>query len=376
MPRLGKRVQERLEQIREKYGTGTGEGDTSIDTGNIDNTVTSDGDAATTVIVDYSDIDAIGRSLRPAGGYTGASSSDDGRSSDEDGDGDSSPGGAPPADQGVVRSREADRTERPARAPDSIARGPKGVKPLNSIAERRERELLTPGIKIVRLIRTAKDGKRAQVILDRPGTGGKLPVWVNISDIKDNVYIGTDQGKDDFSTRGKEPVKPLGIIGQAREKVADAIRQTPSSPPPTIQQQAKPTKNPLAVLAVARTKMSQMEADQIQAEFEEGLVQVFELLDKIITATTRTHPKVEIWSDMDDEEIRLVAKVMLSAARTSARVATAVRTTVMLYRQMRIAEIFGVRFYKTWEVYSMFGFEMPGAEYRRKKLHANYGRRI
>jgi hypothetical protein len=123
-----------------------------------------------------------------------------------------------------------------------------------------------------------------------------------------------------------------------------------------------------SMMRVAKGTMTAKEAHEIKETYCEALDAIFELADKGMSATLKGHPKVVVWSDMDEEETGVIADAILILAQREERVAIVVRQTVNFHRHGRVIEIMAPRFIKTYQLYYQFGFEMPGGTKWRKKM--------
>lgn len=217
-----------------------------------------------------------------------------------------------------------------------------------SFAEQAQRVAPAPaGPKILKVIRTTKDGKRSQVMIENPAGGRPTWAWI------DNV-----------------PGQPLGAnSGVQSGKVV--VDNTPAQKTPQIASQPqKPKEQPLKV---KRGVMSASEAEEIREDLEGALIEGFDLMDKLIINTTKGHPQgLAVWSDMDDADIARLANWRLRRAQVSEKSAVATRTLVAMREQVQIGLILVPRFWKTWQAYMDWGFEMPGAQLRmRQKIARN-----
>lgn len=211
-----------------------------------------------------------------------------------------------------------------------------------------------------KIVRRTKDGKRAQVQF----TNGRLG-WVDLNSASSTTAASMP------------PTSPKIVSHNFRPDATPP----PSTPlPNTTSGESTPSARTgyrlpdlpesLKGLGNAST-LSEREARDLEPMLEMALPDILELVDKSISASLKHHPQVTIWSDMDDADIHFTAQFMTNAGKKHKQVAVAVRVTVTLHAQGKIFMILAPRFYKTWQVYNQFGFEMPGGkDWRRRNIHA------
>lgn len=110
---------------------------------------------------------------------------------------------------------------------------------------------------------------------------------------------------------------------------------------------------------VVKRPLTPSEADELRPVYEQALSGIFDFSDKIIEATNGQHQPVEIWSTIDEADIKKLADARLALAQRSVRAAEGVRRTVWAWQHAATLAILGPRFLQTWQVYSMYGFDSP-----------------
>lgn len=89
-------------------------------------------------------------------------------------------------------------------------------------------------------------------------------------------------------------------------------------------------------------------------------VTLFQYFDQTITYTNREQAKAVIWSDIDDEDIKILVSVVIDGGKRSRIVATAVRQVNRSYNLLRVGIITGPRFVETFQFYASHGgFTVP-----------------
>lgn len=115
--------------------------------------------------------------------------------------------------------------------------------------------------------------------------------------------------------------------------------------------------------------MTKKEADDLLPKVK-GLIEfVFRYIDKGISISNRDQATAEIWSEIDEEDVGIIAGHLVDMAQASRFVATAVRRMSNSYRLLQIGLITTPRFIQTAQFYSAHGgFSlMPGTPRRQKQ---------
>lgn len=110
--------------------------------------------------------------------------------------------------------------------------------------------------------------------------------------------------------------------------------------------------------------LSASEAKDLEPKVKGMLSFIFRYTDKGISVTNRERAKAEIWQDIDDEDLDIIATHLVDMAKASRVVATAVRKLSNSYRLLQIGLITTPRFIQTAQFYSQHGgFSlMPAAD--------------
>jgi hypothetical protein len=151
-----------------------------------------------------------------------------------------------------------------------------------------------------------------------------------------------------------------------KEKIAAVAAKFKPEPQPIILATAKKDKKddsgegPLGFLHVEpRAKpFSEKEAEAYREQLQGALLDYFELLDKLMTATTRGHLSCTIWQSIDNEECGILVEWRLAKARTDARAATIVVAIVQAHQHLKVGIILGPRFLDTINFYVSNGFSL------------------
>lgn len=207
---------------------------------------------------------------------------------------------------------------------------------------------------VKKVLKVSKDGSKTQVQFQN----GKLG-WLPTAELE-------GWSPAEKSAEGaKERTQP-------EPQVTVPIRNLPVNKPAQVQEKQGLKMPPLPKIRLKRGLLTDTEADQLREDYAHAMDEIFILQDKLISHTLKGHPKVQIWSDIDDADTYILVDFMLTMGKSNERVAVFVRASVTFYKQARIAEILLPRFWKTWEAYNFFGFEMPGnRQFRQKVRQAN-----
>lgn len=150
--------------------------------------------------------------------------------------------------------------------------------------------------------------------------------------------------------------KPAGIVIQPSRR-EQRERQKLEAP------ESEPTKEPKQILkklfqkkeeTVARP-LTDQEATSLKEKFKAALRDYFSYADEFLYATVKGHPRVEIWGDMDDEELAILADAWVAGAKRSAIIASSIRGAVQAHRNLKLGLILLPRFYKTFKLYADAG---------------------
>lgn len=101
--------------------------------------------------------------------------------------------------------------------------------------------------------------------------------------------------------------------------------------------------------------LSEKEAKDLEPRIEGALKFAFRYMDKGITATNRERAEAEIWTDIDDEDIKIIAGHLVEMAKASRIIATAVRRVSNSYRLLQIGLITGPKFWASFRFYGEHG---------------------
>lgn len=100
------------------------------------------------------------------------------------------------------------------------------------------------------------------------------------------------------------------------------------------------------------------EREERKSQLISAFVDLFELLDQAITATTKGHEDVVIWSDMDELEIAILIEPLLTSAMFSEKGAKRVMSIIESHQKLKVGLILAPRFYQTIVKYATLGFSV------------------
>lgn len=138
---------------------------------------------------------------------------------------------------------------------------------------------------------------------------------------------------------GQQPVKNKSKLKPYRDAIAQAFKK------PKVDEGKKSTSGS------KHKPLSEQEARGYRENLIDVLLWQSEHMDNIITATTKGHQPVVIWSDIDRDDATTIADFLLEEGKKSTRAATLVRNMVDLRRRIQVGLITIPRAYKTMQVY-------------------------
>lgn len=105
--------------------------------------------------------------------------------------------------------------------------------------------------------------------------------------------------------------------------------------------------------------LSDAEAAAIYPKLTQYIKWQSDHLDQFIIATTKGHdPTIEIWSDLDDAEIEILADYLISRGRRDGTTAQAVRYAAEILDRIKVAVIVLPRVYRTVNLYLARGLDI------------------
>lgn len=106
--------------------------------------------------------------------------------------------------------------------------------------------------------------------------------------------------------------------------------------------------------------MSEDEAEKLRPKLIMYITWQSEHLDQFIIATTKGHdPTIEIWSNMDEAEIEILADYLLLRSRRDPITAQAVRFAAEILERIKVGIIVLPRVYRTVTLYFARGLDIP-----------------
>lgn len=105
--------------------------------------------------------------------------------------------------------------------------------------------------------------------------------------------------------------------------------------------------------------LSEAEAAQLHPKLVQYITWQSEHLDQFIIATTKGHdPTIEIWADLDEAEIEILADYLINRGRRDGTTAQAVRYAAEILDRIKVAVIVLPRVYRTVNVYLARGLDI------------------
>lgn len=111
--------------------------------------------------------------------------------------------------------------------------------------------------------------------------------------------------------------------------------------------------------------LTDAEVIKMRPKLIEYIIWQSEHMDDFISATTRGHETVEIWSNLDQDDAEIIADFLISRARVSVNTAVVVRTAAGLMDKIKLGLIIGPRVLSTFRIYMERGFSI-GPIYQRR----------
>lgn len=141
----------------------------------------------------------------------------------------------------------------------------------------------------------------------------------------------------------------------ATKRIYTSFKQIASGLKEAVKQE--PDKKKIGKKATVR-KLTDAEIIQLRPKLIESLIWQSEHMDQFIEATTKGHESVTIWSDLDRDEIEIVADFLLERGKKSERTAQVVRNMSTLMLRIKLGMISLPRAYKTFATYIERGFSI------------------
>lgn len=221
------------------------------------------------------------------------------------------------------------------------------------------------------------------------------PLWRTVStNTSDSYRVGSEGRQEAYSIPGRDGIESsregssTRTAGDTRQEYSSAPRSDSSfhqhSGPTTSSTRSKRQRfynNVKSIFApygkilksdivesgntLPKNKVLVVEKKLTDAEklgYKEKLVEFFlwtsDHMDEAITATTRGHKPVEIWSSISKDEAELLADYMLNRAKSDPKMAKVVRQIVTFMDKIRVAVIILPRMYATAMYYLQEGFSI------------------
>jgi hypothetical protein len=105
-------------------------------------------------------------------------------------------------------------------------------------------------------------------------------------------------------------------------------------------------------------ELTQKESKDLKPRLEEAMKVLFKGMDKTMELTTKRIPNggINIWKNIEDEEVSIIANALLEAGQNSKVVSTITRRVIADYSKLQIGIILLPRFIDTYSNYMTHGF--------------------
>lgn len=151
--------------------------------------------------------------------------------------------------------------------------------------------------------------------------------------------------------------QPKQSVWQTISSTAGRYKEALKNEPKTATPQKKQT--------IQGKRLTDTEAVRLRPKIIEYITWQTEHMDQFIIATTVGHdPSIEIWSDLSEAEIEIVADYLIARGKTDVRTANAVRYISEVMDKIRMGVIIAPRVYRTIMIYIERGFSISPI-YRR-----------
>jgi hypothetical protein len=196
------------------------------------------------------------------------------------------------------------------------------------------------------------------------------------------------------TSQEESPFDIIQIIAQSKDGKRQRVRRrdrklvwrdtpsasTPTGPkvvvdnsPPVSPKEKEPS--PLEKMyrgTVSKLKgvLTEREADEMLIQLEDALPIYLDTLDKVFIATLKGNPQLVFFGDIDEADTHFLCVWQIDRARKDDKVATGVRAMVESYRMLKAGQILLPRFFKVWQAYNDFGFEIPGGKAWKRQSRA------
>jgi hypothetical protein len=100
-----------------------------------------------------------------------------------------------------------------------------------------------------------------------------------------------------------------------------------------------------------RKAFSEAEARAMKPLLVSAMLDYFSYADELLYATVKGHPRVEIWSTIDDEECGILADVLIARGKKSAAGAAQIQAMVDVHKNLKVGMILAPRFYQSFRLY-------------------------
>lgn len=114
--------------------------------------------------------------------------------------------------------------------------------------------------------------------------------------------------------------------------------------------------------------LSEKEAEELRETYTLALSSIFNFMDDGIRFTTGGHQEPDIWSSIDDDDLKIIVDARLRAATLSAKDAAKVKRTIRYWEKTATYVIVLPRVWQTLQFYSEHGLDIPIKMRRRRKL--------
>lgn len=204
-------------------------------------------------------------------------------------------------------------------------------------------------------IRTNEDTPDTSIRDDRKGQGNAQSVYGR-NGTNTDTSGSIDGNNDDARQSSREVARRYSSIdNSSRRNDASTSKQVRRSIFSVFNGVAsqKPTSTPKKQEKKEETKkLTELEATKLRQSLIDILRWQSKHADEFIIATTKGHDMtIIIWSNMDDEDIEVLADVMIARAKRSAKAAKIVRDLVSLQEKLKVAVIVAPRLWKTIQTY-------------------------
>lgn len=151
----------------------------------------------------------------------------------------------------------------------------------------------------------------------------------------------------------------------ASKSIWSSVKDTAKQYSTVLKAEPKKPKSQSAPKKGESRKLTDSEAIKMRPKLIEFIEWQSEHLDDFISATTKGHMPVEVWSTLDRDDAEIIVDFLISQAKINDEAAVAVRFASTMMDKIKLGLVVGPRVYKTLMIYVQRGFSIGPIFQRR-----------